>query len=61
MINIKKIKEISKSKKKKISKKAIKKILAILEQNAKDIIRKSARNADFMGRVTIKEDDIVNE
>ena len=58
MLSLKKIKDIADKENKKISKKAIDKISLILEKNAREIIKKSARNADFEGRKIIKEKDV---
>ena len=58
MISLKKIKDIANGKNKKISRKAIDKISLILEKKIEEIIKKSARNADFEGRKTIKGKDI---
>jgi len=57
MLN-KEIKEEAKKHGKKIGRKAIKKIIAILSKKAEEIIKKSARNADFSGRKIIKEGDV---
>ncbi len=38
--------------------KAVEKIEAILEENAREIILRAKTNADFAGRRTILEDDI---
>lgn len=38
--------------------KAVEKLEAILEENAREIILKAKRNADFAGRRTILEEDI---
>lgn len=52
------IRELAKKNKKKISKKAIKKINCILEERLKVLILKSSKNADFSGRIIINEMDI---
>ena len=51
------IKELARKEGKKIGKETIKKINKILEGETARIIKKSARNADFMGRKIIKEED----
>lgn len=56
-----KIKEIARKEGKRISKSAIKKINKILEDKVREIIKKAVRNADFAGRKTIKEKDIIGE
>ena len=58
MLSLKKLKDIVNKENKKISKKAIKKINLLLEEKARETIKKSARNADFEGRKVIKEKDI---
>ena len=58
MISTNKIKKLAINEKKKIGKKAIEKINKILEDKTKSLLRKAARNADFAGRITIKEEDI---
>ncbi len=55
---IKKIKELARKNRKKISKEAIKEINKILIEKASDIVRKASRNSDFFGRKTIKKEDI---
>jgi len=52
------IKEFANKNKKKISKKAIKKINNILEKKLELIISKSSRNADLSGRIVINEFDV---
>ena len=52
------IKEFANKNKKKISKKAIKKINNILEKKLELVISKSSRNADFSGRIIINESDV---
>ncbi|OGJ20406.1 hypothetical protein A3K73_00135 [Candidatus Pacearchaeota archaeon RBG_13_36_9] len=61
MISAKKIKEISKKEGKKIEKRAANKLVAMLEDKLQDAIKKAARNSDFAGRNTIKEEDIVSD
>ena len=58
MISLKNLKDIADKENKKISKKAIDKISLILEKSAREIIKNSARNADFGGRKVIKEKDV---
>ena len=59
MPSLKKIKDIVNKENKKISKKAIEKINLVLEEKVIEIVKKSARNADFEGRKVIKEKDVV--
>ena len=61
MVTIKKLKAIAKKNGKKLSKNAINIINNSLEQKAKEIIKKATKNADFEGRITIKEKDIKNQ
>lgn len=58
MVIQKLIKEFANKNKKKIGKKAIKKINDILEKKLLLIISKSSRNADFSGRIIINETDV---
>lgn len=58
MMSSQKLKKLIKNEGKRASKKAIKKLNKILEEKAKEIIKKAKRNADFAGRKTIKEEDI---
>jgi len=58
MISSKIIKQIAKKENKNIGKEAIKKIQSILIGKTEEIIKKSARNADFAGRKTIKLADV---
>ena len=57
-MTIAEIKEEAKKQGKKIGRKAIKKIICLLDKKTEEIIKKSARNADFSGRKIIKEDDV---
>ena len=52
------IREFANKNKKKIGKKAIKKINSILERKLWLIISKSSRNADFSGRIIINASDV---
>lgn len=58
MISIKKLKEIVKKEKIRISKEAIEIIDKILKNKTEDIIRTAKRNAGYFGRKTIKAEDI---
>ena len=58
MISVKKIKELAGKEKKKIGNKAIEKLNKYLKQKAKEILKNSARNADFSGRKIIKQEDV---
>jgi len=59
MISSKTIKELARKKRKKIGKLAVEKVEKILKGEAKNIIEDAAKEADFMGRQTIKEEDIL--
>ena len=61
MISVKKIKELARKENKKIGKKAIEKLNKYLKQKTKEILKNSARNADFSGRKIIKQEDVVFE
>ena len=58
MVSLQKIKELINKQGKRTSKKAMIKIDNILEEKAEEIIIKAKKNADFLGRRTIKEEDI---
>lgn len=58
MVSSQKIKELINKQGKRASKKAMIKIDNILEEKTEEIIKKAKRNADFLGRRTIKEEDI---
>lgn len=58
MVSLQKIKELINKQGKRASKKAMIKIDNILEEKAEEIIIKAKKNADFLGRRTIKEEDI---
>lgn len=61
MMTIRKIRELArKENNKRISKKAINKINSLLEKQLYITIRKAIRNADFAGRNTNKDEDIVD-
>lgn len=57
MISSKEITKMVKKKDKKIGKDAIKRIREKLIKEAEELIKKSARNADFAGRRIIKRED----
>lgn len=60
MISFQKIKKIIKEENgKRISKKAINKLDKMLEKNMREMIKKAVRNANFSGRKTIKEEDVL--
>ena len=62
MIPLQRIKKIMKEEgAERVSKEAIKKLDKILEKEARKIIKKAARNANFYGRSTVKEKDITEE
>jgi len=57
MTTKKEISKIARKQNKKIGKSAMKKIKLKLNKIAEELIKKSARNADFAGRKVIKEED----
>ena len=59
MISSKLIKEKAKKEGKKIGEKAIKKIETMLKEITTQEIKKAARQSDFSGRQTIKQEDIL--
>ena len=59
MIHKKKIKEVIKKTGKRASREAILTIDKILEKQAKEIIEKAKRKADFAGRKTILKEDLL--
>lgn len=60
MISSQKIKKIVKEENgKRVSKKAIKKLNKILQKKMREMIKKAVRNANFSGRKTIKEEDVL--
>ncbi len=58
MVSKKIIKELARMEGKKIGGKAIEKIEKILKVKVKEIIKNSAREADFSGRKIIGEEDV---
>ena len=57
-MNSKIIKEIAKKENKKIGKETINKILIHLKKETEEIIKRGAKNSDFLARKVIKPEDI---